>query len=370
MLKGFRRGRDRPLSHQIVHHESHDSEEIEDKIRSAVDYWMGDQNGPPPPSSPSSSEIPSEKKPKKHKSEKRLKGDFLKKDIDIGGGGDDKKKDAAGKGKGKEKKKRAIKLEGKESTSGDNADENELKLFGVPVEVAARRSDPEGLIPLPLRNAVTYLNEKGGEEEGLYRVPGSHNKYLEYRDAFDAGENVDFFQVEKVVQNVAMMVIKYLKDLPEPLYTDALQARLRKVLYGIKDKEKQKRLMKKTMAMLPLVNREIFRYLVQHFRILGPLKTAEHMNASILSWGISLGRMMGQLLEFLYESEEDLIPETRVFGVGLAEGAKRSHKRGLVPSVVRFAVNGLLVCQVGLYFSYFLFLFLFFHFFLSKTNQT
>eukprot|EP00009_Paramoeba_aestuarina_P016113 CAMPEP_0201535156 /NCGR_PEP_ID=MMETSP0161_2-20130828/58230_1 /ASSEMBLY_ACC=CAM_ASM_000251 /TAXON_ID=180227 /ORGANISM="Neoparamoeba aestuarina, Strain SoJaBio B1-5/56/2" /LENGTH=57 /DNA_ID=CAMNT_0047940161 /DNA_START=84 /DNA_END=254 /DNA_ORIENTATION=+ len=42
MLKGFRRGRDRPLSHQIPNN-NQKPEEIEDKIRSAVDYWMGEQ---------------------------------------------------------------------------------------------------------------------------------------------------------------------------------------------------------------------------------------------------------------------------------------------------------------------------------------
>ena len=304
MLKGFRRGRDRPHSHIIQSEGGGDpSDEIEDRIRCAVDNWMGEAPPPPP------EKADPEKKPKKHKSEKRLKQDVLEKKESGSMAEKGERKGA----KGKEKKKRNIKLENSqleddiddEGNNNDNNNNSTTKLFGVPVEVAARRSDKEkGLIPLPIRNGIQYLNEKGMEEEGLYRVPGSHNKYLEYRDQFDEGEEVNFFVTERVIQNVAMMVIKFLKDLPEPLYTEALQGRVRKVLYGVKDKEKQKKLMKKTMAMLPLVNREIFRYVVDHFRVLGAFKSEEQMRASILSWGISLGRLMGQLLEFLYESEE------------------------------------------------------------------
>jgi hypothetical protein len=104
-----------------------------------------------------------------------------------------------------------------------------------------------------------------------------------------------------VHQNVAMMVIKYLKDLPEPLYTNLLTPKFRKVLYGIKDKGKQEKLLRKTMASLPLVNREVFRFLISHFRVLSMNRTSEQMNASILSCGISLGQMMGRLMEVLYE---------------------------------------------------------------------
>ena len=224
-------------------------------------------------------------------------------------------------------------------------------MFGVPIEVAARRSDSEnGLIPLPLRNGVRFLNEKSLQEEGLYRVPGSHAKYLEYKDLFDAGEDVDFCQVEKIHQNVAMMVLKYLKDLPEPLYTNALTAHIKKTLYGVKDKEKQTRLLRKVMGMLPLVNREVFRFLISHLRVLSEHRTEEHMNASIMSWGISLGRTMGRLMEMLFEGPDDLIPHTIIFGVELEEAAHRSHKKGLIPSPIRFGIDALLRFQLGLSF--------------------
>ena len=218
----------------------------------------------------------------------------------------------------------------------------------MPIEVAAERSDPDrGLIPSPLRNAVKFLNEKSFEEEGLYRVPGSHAKYLEYKAVFDSGGDVDFLQVERVHQNVAMMVVKFLKDLPEPLYTNALAPRFKRVLYAVKEKDKQRKFLRKTMEMLPFVNREVFRFLVDHFRYLARFRSKEQTNASIMSWGISLGQLMGRLMEVLCEGDVSLIPETVVFGVELGEAARRSHKQRCIPAPVRYAAEAMLVHHAG-----------------------
>lgn len=42
--------------------------------------------------------------------------------------------------------------------------------------------------------------------------------YEKYKYLFDHGENVTF-EDEKSPENVAMMVIKYLQELPEPIYS-------------------------------------------------------------------------------------------------------------------------------------------------------
>tara|TARA_R110002050_G_scaffold86434_1_gene183757 strand:- start:231 stop:1280 length:1050 start_codon:yes stop_codon:yes gene_type:complete len=290
-----------------------------EKIQSAVDSWLGAQDVP--------EEDPATSEKRTHLKKVKSKGHKSFSEV------------VSFEKKPKEKKKKS----GKEK-KGDISD---TRLFGVPIELAARRSDPEGLIPLPLRNAVKFLNTRSLEEEGLYRVPGSHAKYLEYKAAFDAGENVDFLAVEKVHQNVAMMVIKFLKDMPEPLYTDALTPRLKKVLYGVKDKVKQKRLLRRTIGMLPLVNREVLRFLVAHLRVLAEHRTEEHMNASILSWGISLGQTMGRLMEVLFEGGDELIPQTIVFGVSVEVAAQRSHKQGLIPGPVRSCIDHLLAAQAS-----------------------
>mmetsp|Transcript_31726 Transcript_31726/g.49619 ORF Transcript_31726/g.49619 Transcript_31726/m.49619 type:complete len:279 (+) Transcript_31726:24-860(+) len=254
-----------------------------------------------------------------------------------------KKKEKEKKEK-KEKEKGRNKLKSSSEPLHKHKGENpeETKLFGIPLmEAAWRTGGEEGLIPAPLRNACEYLNDRGKEEEGLYRVPGAHSKYLEYKAVYDSGEEVNFFEVEKVHQNVAMMVMKYIKELPEPLFTDALSVRVKKVLYGVKDPKKQSQLLRKTIGMLPLVNREVLRYLLAHLRILAKHRSEEQMNASLLSWGISLGRMFGRLMEVLFESTDDLIPETITYGVEFSEAARRSHKKGFVPAPIRFSTEAL-----------------------------
>ena len=317
-------------------------EAAEAKIQNAVDSWFGGAESTSP-------DRGGKKSSKKRKFEDGKKEKVKEKE---------KKKE-----KKKEKDKEKEKQKDKKSRLGRSTDRldkkecsEETRLFGIPLMEAAWRTDKEeGLIPSPLRRAVEYLNDVAKEEEGLYRVPGAHSKYLEYKAIFDSGEEVDFFKVEKVHQNVAMMVMKYIKELPEPLFTDALSGRVKKVLYGVKDPKKQNQLLRKTMGMLPLVNREVFRYLINHLRILAKHRTVEQQNATLLSWGISLGRMLGRLVEVLFEGSDDLIPQTRTLGVEFSEAARRSHKRGLVPAPIRFSTEAFTKFQEGLLFSYYLF---------------
>ena len=307
----------------------------EEKIQNAVESWLG---------SPAEDD----------KGRQTKKANRLSTKVKAGGGGPSESEPKKSKGPKKNK--------GRKDQENPKKSPEETQLFGIPITLAAKRSDPEhGLIPLPLRNAVRFLNEKSLEEEGLYRVPGSHAKYLEYKALFDAGEDVDFCEVEKIHQNVAMMVMKFLKDLPEPLYTNTLEGHVKKTLYGVKDKAKQERNLRKVMGYLPLVNREVFRFLVAHLRVLAEHRTAEQTNASIMSWGISLGRTMGRLMEVLFEGSDDLIPHTIAYGEEFEVAAQRSHKKGLLPSPIRFGVNALLTAQQGMFilffFSYFMKLF-------------
>ena len=331
----------------------------ETKIQNAVDCWMGAESIQP--KFPTALDKPNKgtltdmylsdpnlakyrTKHGKHK-EKEEKG----KEKKIKGKEEDRhhhKKDK----EGEKKKKRHRDEKAEESDTPEST-----RIFGVPIEVAAQRSDRENwLIPSPIRSAVKYINERAFDEEGLYRIPGSHSKYLEYKSLFDSGKDVDFLEVEKIPQNVTMMIIKYLQELPEPLYTNALLPRFKKVLFSVKEKDRQTKLLRKAMEMLPFVNREVFRFLVNHLRFLSLHRSSEQMHGSIMSWGISLGQLMGRLMDSLCDKEFD-IPQTVVFGVEVQEAGRRSHKQGCIPSPIRFAAESLLVFRNGRCFEPFAF---------------
>ena len=66
-------------------------------------------------------------------------------------------------------------------------------LYGIPLEVAAARSDPEGLVPSPVRKCIAYLidNQLLGTE-GLTRSPGSNTQKKMFIQEFDSDYNFDF----------------------------------------------------------------------------------------------------------------------------------------------------------------------------------
>ena len=57
------------------------------------------------------------------------------------------------------------------------------KIFGIPLEKAALKNKKNTLVPSPLLQAFEYIetaqigNFLAIEEEGLYRVPGSHQVF-------------------------------------------------------------------------------------------------------------------------------------------------------------------------------------------------
>jgi len=55
-----------------------------------------------------------------------------------------------------------------DSIFGDDGEEFKTEIFGVKLEVAAKRSKDN--IPSVLKFAIEYINEKGLEIEGIYRV--------------------------------------------------------------------------------------------------------------------------------------------------------------------------------------------------------
>ncbi|KAL6043073.1 SLIT-ROBO Rho GTPase-activating protein 3 [Balamuthia mandrillaris] len=212
-------------------------------------------------------------------------------------------------------------------------------LFGVPLEVAALRSDPErGLVPSPLANAIAWLNKYGLKEKGLYRIPGSQTTFQHYKDMFDRGENVDFEALEeKVVENVAIVVIKYFKELPHSMFSSRLRPDF-EVAAGITDEEEQLVKLKHIFPKMPLAFKETFRLLATHFNLIAEHAETNQMKPSVLgmTWGITFGPAVGNIVAVLAAHPVDeLIPPSIVFGVELSEAAKRSDPEGLIPSPIR-----------------------------------
>jgi hypothetical protein len=78
---------------------------------------------------------------------------------------------------------------------------------------------------LPYRS-IDYLNFKGCEEEGLYRVPGSGREVKHWQRRFDTELDIDLFEVPDLydINTIGSLFKAWLRELPDELFPKATQA--------------------------------------------------------------------------------------------------------------------------------------------------
>eukprot|EP00808_Paulinella_micropora_P011685 g4710.t1 len=103
------------------------------------------------------------------------------------------------------------------------------KVFGVKFATACLRSDPQRLIPGPLRSIICYVNKKP-MVPGLYHAKGDPNILTQIIAEFDANENPVFEKMfteeqknESIdVITVAQCLVEFFTALPDSLFTEQL----------------------------------------------------------------------------------------------------------------------------------------------------
>ncbi|KAL4868619.1 hypothetical protein BDV12DRAFT_96593 [Aspergillus spectabilis] len=80
---------------------------------------------------------------------------------------------------------------------------------------------------LPYR-CVDYLNFKGCEEEGLYRVPGSGKEVKHWQRRFDTELDINLFDVPDLydINTIGSMFKAWLRELPDELFPKDIQAKI------------------------------------------------------------------------------------------------------------------------------------------------
>jgi hypothetical protein len=133
------------------------------------------------------------------------------------------------------------------------------RLWGVSLEVAAKRSDPDGLIPLPIKKSILYINDQALDEEGIYRVSAAVSKIRRIREEFDSGRGNDFAFRPSSGSDAAGIVVNFIGNLPEPLFTAALNNE-----FVTASERNDLNQLKALIARLPPCNLETLRLLCQH----------------------------------------------------------------------------------------------------------
>jgi len=146
-------------------------------------------------------------------------------------------------------------------------------VFGVPLEAIIDRDgadSTDGIGPGALRipaivdDAVTTMRKMDLSVEGVFRLNGNIKRLKETMAAVDKDgcDAVDFSK-ENVVQ-IAALLKKYLRELPDPLLTFKLH-RLFIATAKISDEDKRRRVLHLTCCLLPKVHRDCLEILCSFF---------------------------------------------------------------------------------------------------------
>ncbi|KAJ7133435.1 hypothetical protein C8R44DRAFT_611721 [Mycena epipterygia] len=94
-------------------------------------------------------------------------------------------------------------------------------IFGVPLEDLMGFDGEKGGIPRVVRDAIQFIRESGMEEEGLFRRSPQSVMLRAAQDAYDRG-NVVSLNTFGDPHLAAVLLKKYLRDLPEPVIPESL----------------------------------------------------------------------------------------------------------------------------------------------------
>ncbi|XP_055884879.1 rho GTPase-activating protein 100F-like [Biomphalaria glabrata] len=143
-------------------------------------------------------------------------------------------------------------------------------LFGAELESIILRENSGLNVPLIVHKCVQEVERRGLETVGIYRLCGSARRKTMLREAFEA----DALSVDLSPENVSDIhvitgVLKdYLRELPEPLFTNALYQMLLDAL-SVRlpcDPEGSAKLMLSILECLPSANQDTMALLLNHLR--------------------------------------------------------------------------------------------------------
>lgn len=104
---------------------------------------------------------------------------------------------------------------------------NRSSIFGVPLEDLMGFYGEKNGIPRVVRDSILFLRERGLAEEGLFRRSPSSVMLRAAQDAYDRG-NVVSLENFGDPHLAAVLLKKYLRDLPEPVFPERLYPLIRR----------------------------------------------------------------------------------------------------------------------------------------------
>ncbi|PPR07768.1 hypothetical protein CVT24_003718 [Panaeolus cyanescens] len=109
-------------------------------------------------------------------------------------------------------------------------------IFGVPLEELMGFNGEKGAIPRVVKDSIQFLRDTGLQDEGLFRRSPSSAMLRSAQEAYDRG-NVVSLENFGDPHIAAVLLKKYLRDLPEPIFPERVYPIIRRCPWGVKNGE-------------------------------------------------------------------------------------------------------------------------------------
>lgn len=139
----------------------------------------------------------------------------------------------------------------------------EKPVFGVPLTTAIERNRSHDGIQLPalFRECIDYIEEHGLHCEGIYRISGVKSKVQHLKDLYNRGQPV---YLEEHEPNIVAGVLKqFLRELPEPVLTNALIPKFEEAS-TIRNERRRIEAFLKLISNLPQCNKLLLSWMIVH----------------------------------------------------------------------------------------------------------
>ncbi|KAG0213954.1 hypothetical protein BGX28_003132 [Mortierella sp. GBA30] len=196
-------------------------------------------------------------------------------------------------------------------------------IFGASIDDAVRMSHIQGtpMIPAVLFRCAEYLEVKGVDEVGLYRVPGSHASVQKLKKMFDTGKDHNLLAMEGIDPNdIATLLKLYLRELPTPLLPAVFLEQFQSL---ISTDRQICHTLRGILVRLPRPNYVVLSYLCHHLSRIAAHCEKTKMNVSnlgvVFAPTLSIGSVLFRaLLGGYYDPAET--PESREKGLKIVWG--------------------------------------------------
>lgn len=153
--------------------------------------------------------------------------------------------------------------------------------FGVTLKFINENSPCLNYIPPIIRKCVDCLSITGViDTEGLFRRSGNYNVINDLKKRVNAGENVDFTDVD--THAIAGLLKTFLRELKEPILTYELYDEITNFFEWPKE-ERSRNVKLILREKLPVENYELFKYLIEFLAKVMECKDLNKMTSSNLA---------------------------------------------------------------------------------------